>query len=333
MTCIRRYLLRWAVLQDRSLPAFPWRANRRITHAARPWSWLTTGLLLGAFLAVPVSPAWAAVGVQDARSLRDSWVAVRGKLSGSPFGRPLLVTSQEESSHVRGDVYAVIDQPLDAILPALRSPTRWCDILLLHLNVKDCQLRGTEAHAVLSMAVGRRHDQALESAQRIDFVFHVASSAADHLAAAMSAESGPFGTRNYHISVGAVAIDAKSSYLHFAYSHGFGAVARLSLQTYLATAGSSKVGFTVVGRDAEDKPVYIDGLRGVIERNAMRYYLAIEVALRGAPPSTPDQTLAQVRAWFDGTERYARQLHELARDEYVAMKLKDIARARAAASR
>ena len=280
-----------------------------------------------------VSPAWATVGVEDARSLVDSWAAVRERLYGGPFGRPLLVTSQEESSNVRGDVHAVIDQPLEAILPALRSPTRWCDILLLHLNVKDCKSRGSEANAVISMAVGRRHDQALESAQRIDFVFHVASNAADHLAATMSAETGPFGTRNYRISVGAVAIDAKRSYLHFAYSYSLGAVARLSLQTYLATVGSSKVGFTVVERDAEGRPVYIDGLRGIIERNAMRYFLAIEVALKGGPPSSPDQTLAQVRAWFDGTERYARQLHELTRDEYVAMKLKEIARARAAASR
>jgi hypothetical protein len=297
---------------------------------------LTTGLLrllLAAFLVVPFSPAFAAAGGEDARSLADSWAAVRDKLSGSPFGRPLLVTSQEESSSVRGDVHAVIDQPLEAILPVLRSSTRWCEILLLHLNVKDCQLRGSEADAVLSVAVGRRYDQALDSAQRIDFAFRAESNGADHLAAAMSAEVGPFGTRNYRISVGAVAIDAKSSYLHFAYSYSFGTMARLSMQTYLATVGSSKVGFTVVERDAEGKPVYIDGLRGVIERNAMRYYLAIEVALKGGPPSTPDQTLAQVRAWFDGTERYARQLHELNRDEYVAMKLKEIARARATASR
>jgi hypothetical protein len=297
---------------------------------------LTTGLLrlmLSAFLAASISPAFAAAGVEDARSLVNSWAAVRDKLSASPLGRPLLVTSQEDSSNVRGDVHAVIEQPLEAILSALRSSTRWCEILLLHLNVKDCQLRGNEADAVLSVAVGRRHDQALDSAQRIDFVFRAASNRADHLAAAMSAEVGPFGTRNYRISVGAVAIDAKSSYLHFAYSYSFGTVARLSMQTYLATAGSSKVGFTVVERDAEGKPIYIAGLRGVIERNAMRYYLAIDAMLENGPPSTPDRTLAQVRAWFDGTERYARQLHELTRDEYVAMKLKEIARARATASR
>ncbi len=243
------------------------------------------------------------------------------------------MTSQEESGNVRGDVHAVIDLPLEAILSALRSSTRWCEILLLHLNVKDCDLRGREADAVLAVAAGPRHDQALDSAQRIDFIFRPSSSGANHLAAAMSAEVGPFGTRNYRISVGAVAIDAKHSYLHFAYSYSFGAVARLSMQTYLATVGSSKVGFTIVERDAEGKPVYVDGLRGVIERNAMRYFLAIEVVLKSGPPSTPEQTLAQLRAWFDGTERYARQLHEMTREEYVAMKLKEIARARATASR
>ena len=170
MTCLRWYLLRWVVSQNCTLHALPWRTSHCFTPDPRPWSWLTTGLLLGAFLAVPVSPALAAAGAEDAHSLLNSWAAFRGRLAGSPSGRPVLVTSQEESGKVRGDVHAVIDQPLDAILPALRSPTRWCEILLLHLNVKDCQLRGGKPNAVLSMAVGRRHDQALESAQKIDFV-------------------------------------------------------------------------------------------------------------------------------------------------------------------
>ena len=61
------------------------------------------------------------------------------------------------------------------------------------------------------------------------------------------------------------------------------------MQSYLATAGSSKVGFSVVDRKADGTPVHIRNLRGVIERNTMRYYLAIEAFLgaHAAPEVRP----------------------------------------------
>jgi hypothetical protein len=62
-------------------------------------------------------------------------------------------------------------------------------------------------------------------------------------------------------------------------------------------------------------------MRGVMERNTMRYYLAIEAYLGalGFPPGErPDRMVEQ---WFAAAERYPRQLHELEHDEYVAMKV------------
>ena len=34
----------------------------------------------------------------------------------------------------------------------------------------------------------------------------------------------------------------------------------------------------------------------------------------------PKQLAQRLATWFDSTERYARQLHELDRDDYLAMK-------------
>jgi len=63
-----------------------------------------------------------------------------------------------------------------------------------------------------------------------------------------------------------------------------------------------------------------------VERNTMRYYLAIDSYL-GADSAPPAQQLEKrLRAWFDATERYARQLHEISRDEYMAMKRREIQR-------
>ncbi|MBC7391765.1 MAG: hypothetical protein H7340_00405, partial [Variovorax sp.] len=83
------------------------------------------------------------------------------------------------------------------------------------------------------------------------------------------------------------------------------------------TIGSDKVGFTVTGKNGKGEPDYIGGVRGVVERNTMRYYLAIDAYLDAPSPQQQDQRTA---AWFDATEQYALQLHEMPKDDYVAMK-------------
>ena len=54
----------------------------------------------------------------------------------------------------------------------------------------------------------------------------------------------------------------------------------------------------------------------------MRYYLAI-VAYLDVLASPPDERLEQRLAnWFDATEQYSTQLHEISREEYLQMKRK-----------
>jgi hypothetical protein len=64
----------------------------------------------------------------------------------------------------------------------------------------------------------------------------------------------------------------------------------------------------------------VGGERGSLERNAMRYYLAV-IAYVGPPPGQTEQRL---RAWFQLTERYAVQLHEL--NEYLDEKHRELRR-------
>lgn len=92
------------------------------------------------------------------------------------------------------------------------------------------------------------------------------------------------------------------------------------MQTYLATAGSSKLGFTVTGKRDDGQPEYIGGMRGVVERNTMRYYLAIDSYLGAAREAPPVQLEKRLQSWFTATERYPRQLHEMDRGEYLEMK-------------
>jgi hypothetical protein len=99
-----------------------------------------------------------------------------------------------------------------------------------------------------------------------------------------------------------------------------GLTGRLALQTYLTTTGRAKVGFTVLGKPGNGPPQYIDGVRGLVERNTMRYYLAIVAYLESTQTAPEMQLEKRLRNWFTAVERYPVQLHEMNWQEYVDMK-------------
>jgi hypothetical protein len=98
------------------------------------------------------------------------------------------------------------------------------------------------------------------------------------------------------------------------------------MKSYLATSGSDKVGFTVIGDPQAPKPRFIGGVRGAIERNTMRYYLAIDAYLGALATPAPARFEQSLERWFNATELYPRQLREIDRDTYLAMKRSEYAR-------
>jgi hypothetical protein len=61
-------------------------------------------------------------------------------------------------------------------------------------------------------------------------------------------------------------------------------------------------------------------MRGVVERNTMRYYLAIEAYLGALSLPPAQQFERRLADWHAGIERYPRQLHELTLGEYLDLK-------------
>ena len=74
----------------------------------------------------------------------------------------------------------------------------------------------------------------------------------------------------------------------------------------------------------------MNGVRGVVERNTMRYYLAIDAYLGAVDAPAAEQFEKRIQTWFTATERYPRQLHELERDAYLNMKRAEYKRQNAA---
>jgi len=255
-----------------------------------------------------------------AAALRGSYTAMGEQLRQNQFGRPLVVDSAESPDTLRGDIHAVVEHPFTTVSTALNDPAEWCDVLILHLNTKYCRTSGTGADTVINIAVGKKFNQPLKDAHRVSFAWRPVAATADYLEIQLEAPEGPLGTSNYRIVLQAVPLDGGRSFIHLRYSYSYGFAGRMAMKAYLATVGSDKVGFTVSGKNPDGKPAYIGGVRGVVERNTMRYYLAIDAYL-GALSAAPEMRLERrLQNWFTSTERYARQLHEMERSEYIAMK-------------
>ena len=307
-----------------------------VPGAAPPGHRHARNALAAALLGVAAALAFAfalPARAQDADALRARHESLREQLASNQFKRPLHLESTQTSNDLKGDVYAVVDQPYAVVGPALQGTGNWCELLILHLNVKHCAASGAPPKEVLSLSVGRKFDQPLEDTHRVDFVYAQPTAGPDYLRVQMAAETGPLSTRNYRLTLEAVPLDAKRTFVHMSYAYAYGVAARMAMQGYLATAGRDKVGFSITGKGDDGKPIYIDGVRGVVERNTMRYYLAIESYLGAVGSPQAEQQEKRLRDWFGAVERYPLQLHELERDEYLTMKRKEVARQKAAKPR
>lgn len=254
--------------------------------------------------------------------------ALQGQPGNSQFKTPLYLESGETTGGVTGNIHARVDHPFATTGAALNGPGRWCDILLLHLNTKYCRASTEGQASALTVYIGKKHDQLLEDAYRVNFAWRVVASTPQYLKIVLTADEGPLSTHDYRIMLEAVPLDDGRTLLHLAYSYSFGFAGRVAMQAYLGTIGSDKIGFTAVGRQSDGQTAYIGGMRGLVERNTMRYYLAIESYL-GALSAPPQARLEKsLHDWFAAVERHPRQLHELEQGEYLAMKRKEYVRAR-----
>lgn len=270
-------------------------------------------LLLAATLLLACLPARAA-DPNSAATLRERHAELAPQLDRSPFQRPLTLDSSETSSQLQGSIDAVVSQPFALMREQLQQPGAWCEILMLHLNTKQCIANGN----ALGVHIGRKHDQPLSEAYRVAFTLKLDAASADYLDVRLGAETGPFSTRDYRIQLQAIPLaDGSKTFLRLRYAYGYGFTAKLAMQGYLATLGAGKVGFTKTGSS------HIGGLRGAIERNTMRYYLAIDTFL--ASPGAQQRTL-RLERWFAATEQYAKQLHEVERADYLTMKQNEFRR-------
>lgn len=247
------------------------------------------------------------------------------RLDHSPLGRPLLVQSTVQPHRMQGEIDAVVDHAFADVHRELGNPKNWCDVIVLHPNTKYCRATTGPAGTRLQVRIGTSGPQKIDDAALVALTYSAPVSMPGYDLLELHSRDGPMGTSDYRISLETLALPGTRTFLHLTYAYTFNGIARLAMQAYLATLARDKVGFTIIGQ-ADGKPVFIAGLHGHVERNTMRYFLAIESFLANVRDPASTRVDQRLQAWFDAAERYPRQLHELERNAYLQMKHDEIER-------
>jgi hypothetical protein len=232
------------------------------------------------------------------------YFAIKTRLEKNQFGIPLYLESKEESGSMHVDVYGIIDYPFDSVRDELKSPGNWCDINSMLINIKACVFSNVPDQWMLTLYSGRKYYQPPKDAYKLDLRFSIAAIQPEYMDVVLTAKNGPLFTRDYRIRLEAVPLEKAVTFIHFSYDYSYGLLARAAMKTYYATIGRDKKGFSIIATGKKGDPVYAGGVRGSVERNAVRYYLAVQVYMDTLGIPTKQRFEKMISRWYDLTARF-----------------------------
>lgn len=281
--------------------------------------------LLLAIAAILFSAGSAAAVVKPAPGeiLFDTYQRNMANLETSSFGLPLFLNSFEKDDKVHVDVYGIFDSPFRSVVNVLQVPANWCDIVSLHPNVKACTYRELPDDWLLTFYIGSKKYQTPEETRQVSYRFQNVVQQPEYLDILLHADAGPFGTEGHRMRFEALPLEGGRTFVHVSYEYSDSMALRLAGKAYFSTLGRDKVGFTVTGRDGNGQNIFIGGPRGAIERNAVRYYFAIQTFMSTLRYSEQGLFNARISQWYDLTARYRKQLYDLDKKDYLAFKTKE----------
>ena len=305
-------------------------AAQQTQHARRlirtpPLYLLGTALLFHGVFTFTLFHTGKAIADPDfPKPLIEHYQELQTELSQSVFGSPIVLRSDTSKHHAEGEVFAVLDTPIAELQALLSQPRHWCELAILHINVKTCTFRSKQNKEKLTFYVGRQYYQEPSQAYPLEYHFEKLENSNHHLYVNLTSVDGPFGTHDYLISLEAVPIDEQHSFIRFQYRYHFGWLARVAMSTYLSTIARHKVGFTVIGTDIAGNPDYVKGMQGVVERNAIRYIYAIQAMLDTSKLPADERQQQGFARWYTLISRHPRQLVEYTQEEYFERKKEEL---------
>jgi hypothetical protein len=235
---------------------------------------------------------------------------------------PLQVDSWEERGLLIAEITSLLEHPFSQVGAALIEAESWCDFIPLVFNIKACTFDHRPERTILTLYVGRKFYQPAADAIQLRYHYQVRQNSPDSVQIHLHARRGPHGTRDYRIELGAQPTADGRTALRFHSSFHPSWRSRMATRFYLSGVGQDKVGFSVE-RYRNGQPVYVRGMKGIVERNAMRYYLALEAYLDTLHLPEQERFEARLQAWFEATGRFPEQLYEMEKEEYLEGKRKE----------
>ena len=258
----------------------------------------------------------------DAGALRARHGELREQLRNNSFQRAMHIDSSEAGDTLKGDVYAVLEHPFGVVGDALKDPSDWCDILILPFNTKYCHAVDSNGATALQVRIGRKYDQPVEKAYRLDFALRPVAATPDYFESRLERANRPARhASDYRIAVSAVPLDGGRTFMHLSYSYGYrhgrphgdaGLPGDRRRRTRSASRSRARTARASRSISAECAG------RSSATRCATTWR-STPTWRRCAAPAD-QQVEKRIQTWFDATERYPRQLHEMDRKTYVAMK-------------
>ncbi|MEW6110269.1 MAG: hypothetical protein AB1632_14050 [Nitrospirota bacterium] len=257
------------------------------------------------------------------RELLEKYHKLEPALADSYFGIPLYIESNDGNSSLHGDVYGIINHQFEDIEKVIQMPSNWCNIALVHLNVKTCTYRKLNSAWLLIFYSGRKFYQPPEDAYQLKYVFEIAAKQPGYINISLKADNGPLSTRDHRIMLEAAPLDARRTFIHMSYSYNYGLLAQMAMNGYFSSLGYGKIGFSITGKDSDGKPVYVTGIRGAIERNSVRYYLAVKAYMDTLAFPEQERFKRCINLWYDLTDKFPQQLFELEKEDYIKYKTRE----------
>ena len=276
------------------------------------------------FLAVSflLSSQWSEISRGDdslpvgRESLIDKYHKIEKELEKSTFAIPFYIESSVTQNASQVDIYGTIHYPFGLVKNEFLVPTNWCEIVLPHPGVKACTYKKIDDTWLLNIYNLDKFSEPLEDAYQMKFEYRVSELQARYFDVSLTAHAGPFHTKDHQFGLEAIPLNEGTTFIHVRYSYRYSSLAYLLLKLF----GGSKIGFSVTGTGSNGDPVYVDGLRGSVERDVVCYYLAILAYLDTLKIPDDQRFEKRISQWYDLTAHFKKQLLEMEKEEYLTYK-------------
>jgi hypothetical protein len=249
-------------------------------------------------------------------ALIDKYHKIEKELEKSTFVIPFFIESSVSKSASRVDIYGTINHPFGLVKNEFLVPTNWCEIVLPHPGVKACTYKKVNDTWLLNIYNLDKFSEPLEDAYQMKFEYRVSELKARYFDVSLTAHAGPFHTKDHQFGLEAIPLNEGTTFIHVRYSYRYSSLAYLLMKLF----GGSKIGFSVTGTGSNGDPVYVDGLRGSVERDVLCYYLAILAYLDTLKIPDDQRFEKRISQWYDLTAHFKKQLLEMEKEEYLTYK-------------